>query len=424
MKHVLWTEVRRSPLRWWFPALVVLQMTVLLVKQYDWEFAWSETGAAAAAAASFSLPIAAMAAGWAAHREHRSGDISQLHAHSRLPGLPHVVQFGVTLAYILSSYAVTVLVAWATAVGASGWGVPWPGYLMMGVSFLTIATGFGYAACRFVGSRLAVPAVGMVMFAVWLMVDKRSPLTLQILGGYAGEEPAVAALAWRLVLALSLCGLAVMMRPQQDRRHPRGGVIALPVAATGLVMVAVAGMAAAGPLQVPRSAEGVTPVCTDTAIEICVWPDQAGFIPELERYALRLEELDRAGLDVPVAYTERGLLGHSWSEHPNLRLKSATGEWIRVGELTFHIAIDLDSPDECVTDATTTAQEWQQDLQLVVVWPTFYVFGGHPPPGNGGGPPFDRELMAEILALPEEEQIAWAVATTDRLTAERPCGDV
>ena len=410
-------------MRWWFPILVGGQLAVLLVKQYEWEFAWAETGAAATASVSFIFPVVTMSAGWVANRWHRSGPIFQLCSHSRLPGAPHLVQFSVTLGYVLLSYLVTVAVAWTKAVMASGWGVPWPGYLFLGAVFLAIGTGFGYATCVIIESRLAVPAVGLVAFAAWLMLGQRSPLTIQLLGGYSGEQLASGPVAWRVLLAVGLGALAVAVGISSDHWRSRPSAHAFSVVAAGLSIVAVVAMANAGPLREPRSADSVEPVCTETAVEICVWPDQAGFLPELAVYAERLELLDNAGLDVPDRYTERGLLGDDWSLHPSFHLQSATGEWIRASSLTFHIGLDLSSPEDCVTDAAMEYSEWSRDLQLVVAWPTFYVFGGTPPPGNGGGPEFDKERMSDLIALPEAEQIAWAVETTAKVTAERPCED-
>lgn len=421
MRHVAWTEFRRSPMRWWFAILVAGQLAVLLIKQYEWEFAWSETGAAVTASAGFVLPVAAMSAGWAANRWHRSGSISHLHTHGRSPVAPYLVQFSVTLGYVLLSYLVTLVAAWTIAVMASGWGIPWLDYLLMGAVFLTIGTGFGFAVCTFIESRLAVPAVGVVTFAVWVMINDTSPLAMRLLGGYAGEQLAVGPLGWRALLAIGLAVLAVSLGATSDGWRVRRQAVVLPATGLLLSILAVGGMANAGLLQETRSPAGIEPVCTTSKIEICVWPDQAGFLPELTRYAERLEILDEAGLDVPERYTERGLLGHEWSMHTNFRLKSATGQWIRAGELAFHIGLDVAVPDDCVTDAAIGYPEWERDLQLLTAWPTFFVFEGPPPPGNGGGPPFDKQAMAELIALPESEQIAWAVDATALVTAERPC---
>lgn len=152
-------------------------------------------------------------------------------------------------------------------------------------------------------------------------------------------------------------------------------------------------------------------------MEICVWPEQAGFLPELADYAKRLESLSSIA-DVPDRYIEANL--DTTGRGATFTLQSSTGSWMRVSGLAFWIDAD-NHPAECSPDAQLDFDAWAAQSHQLTAWYSHWIFGGPPPAGNGGGPPFDQAAMAELMAEPEATQLAWAEQTRDRVLAERPC---
>ncbi|MFD0557897.1 hypothetical protein FB566_3184 [Stackebrandtia endophytica] len=420
MRRALLIEIRRSSLRWCVPVFTCFQLAMLFGKSEQWEYAWSETSAAITVATGISVPLIAAAAAWEGTRWHRSGDVSVFHHHTRFAGAGYVLQLLATLCLVTVPFVVTTVAAWISAAAVSGPGLLWPGYLLFALAVQWAAAGLGLAAGRIVASRLVVPAVAMTFMVPLILLPGGHPFALFSLFGGASMVLLPQAVAARVLIAVAalVLGLAAIGRHRDVSVGAWRGWTIMAASATAIV-IAVQIMASGGPILTPRAADGIDPLCTDTEIEICVWPDQAGFLPELTQYAHRLEELSSFA-EVPARYTADGL--DSADDDATFSLASATGSWMRVTDLAFWIDVN-EYPEQCDPDAELDTETWNREGDQLAVWYSYWIFGGPPPPGNGGGIPYDREAMAELIAQPVEAQFAWAQATRERVLSARPCGE-
>lgn len=417
MRRALWIEVRRSSLLWWLPLILGFQLVMLFFRSYQWEFAWSEASAAIGVAAGISAPLVAAAAAWEGTRWHRSGDLSVFHHHARFAGAGYLLHLQSILLLVTVPLSATGLIAWAVTVSASGFGLLWPSYLVFALAVQWGIAGFGYTIGRLVGTRLVVPAAVLIVMLGLMLLPGGHPFAMMSINGASGMTLLPQAVTARVAIAAVLLALGLLVVGKHGdvwvRRWPGWSLVA---AGTVVMIVAAQTMATGGPIHRPRDAADITPLCTRTTVEICVWPDQAGFLPELTGYAHRLETLSTVA-DVPDRYEEANL---AHDDVATFTLQSSTGSWIRVTGLAFWIDADR-YPTECSPDAGLDFATWASQSQQLTVWYSHWIFGGPPPPGNGGGPPYDRAAMAELIAQPERAQLAWAGETRDRLVAVRPC---
>ena len=416
MRRALLIELRRSSVRWFLPLITGFQLFMLFYRSEQWEFAWSEASAAIGVAGGISVPLVAAAAAWEGTRWHRSGDLSVLHHHARFPGAGYALHQLSVLILATVPLLITTVTAWAVTAAHSGMGALWPSYLLLALAVQWLGVGLGFAAGRLLATRLVVPGVALCLMVPLLLMPSGHPFALFSISGPSGVVLIPQATLARIMMAAAVLalGVAVVGKHRDSWIEPRRGWT-LTAGCVAVFAIAVQTMSSGGPLHAPRDPTGVTPVCTDTAVEICVWPDQAGFLPELTGYAQRIEALG-AFADVPDRYVDANLDDSGF----RFTLRSATGSWMRVSELAF--AIDIDAyPDECTPDAELDFDAWSSQLNQLNAWYVHWIFDGPPPPGNGGGPPYDRAAMTELIAQPVQEQFEWAERVHDRVMAERPC---
>ncbi|MEV7216844.1 ABC transporter permease [Kitasatospora cineracea] len=411
------TELRRSPLRWVFPVLVVVALLVLFGRSRYWIGVWPQAGAAAQIPAFYLGPAMAGAAAWSAAARRRSGVPTGFGA-ARPSWRVEAAPLAAALTYGLAAYAVGAVAAAAVSVRDGGSGFFWPGYLLLGAVLITGCTALGHLAGRRARSLVVVPVACTLGCLVFLGMFGSVPqgsgsgVGLYVLSGYPSLAVAVRPLLARAATVLALAGLAVAAGRQvrTDRSAARwrgrpfgtvGGVLA--------VAGAVALWVLTGPLLVQRPVPA-RPLCTTGTPRICVWPENQRYLPELQAMSERAAALPAGRFQVPGEFLEDGLDGR--------RLGAGNGFYLREGE-TWEAATTMGI--RTVEDSIPVPCRRSDLAQWELISWTIARIAGHGVPAtvHGGPPGVDQEAIGRLIAEPEDAQLAWV---DQRLPKGPGCG--
>ncbi|MFF1404998.1 ABC transporter permease [Streptomyces sp. NPDC058294] len=309
--RILWMELRRSPLRWWFPVLVALDVAVLFGRSQWWIGVWPQASAAAQIPAFYLGPFLAAYAAWASGRIHRLGFEDQHTAGTRPRWRVEGTHIAAVAVYGGVAYVVGALVAAAVSYRDAGPGFLWPSYLLLGAALIVLCIAVGHIAGRWFPSAFATPVIsGLACFLVVTMNGGPTKAGLFVLSGAPAVEVTPGRLAVRWGFALSAVAVAALTpRMLSGYTGERGTLIArLPaIGSSALAVVCLAGVLTAGPVQTAR-ANPSAPTCTRTEPKICVWPEERMYLPRLEALARRVAELPPV-IKSPSAFYEEGLRG-------------------------------------------------------------------------------------------------------------------
>ncbi len=406
-------ELRRSPLRWWLPVFVGLDLAVLLGRSREWEGVWPQASAAAQLPAFFLSPVLAAAAAWAAGREQRAGAAEQFAATGRPEWQRQALQLGVTVCYGLGGLVPGAAVAAALTVGEGGPGFLWPSYLVLAASLLIIFAAFGHVVGRRFSSRLMPPLVAGSVFAVFSVVSPILGITLFVLSGPPQSEITLAALGARVFLAVTVVAVAIVGIPAPRTRRwasSRTGLAA--GAALAALTAALVTLPSSGALRVERAAPH-QPLCSDSTPRVCLWPEQRKYLATITAMAGRLGGLSET-VKVPDTFYEEGLrapLGTN-SDFPVVLGTYAVARSMAGGVLGATL------PELC---RTASQRELGNRIELLE-WLVRRTYGAPQPADEHGGFDYDKPKVEGVLAAPFQRQAAWAKAQIVQIRAAR-CAD-
>lgn len=410
-------ELRRSPLRWWLPAFLLLAMLMLFGRSTAWIGVWPQASAAAQLPFSYIGPALAAGAAWSAGRCLRIGSVDHLQATARRRWQVEAVHLAATITYGIAVLLVTAAVAAAFSIPDAGPGFLWAGYLVLAGSMLVTCAAIGHLVGRW--SRPGIgPALltGLGTFALFNLTE-RGPFGFMVLSGPPQLRLSAAALAARIALAACLVVLAVAVPPWRDRitsRAPATSRATSAIAAVMAVIVSIALIAAAGPLRVPRTPPS-EPLCSTTTPRVCVWPENRKYLPELAAMAERLNQLPGDLITVPDTFYERGLR----TSDSQVDFIITEGSWSAVPSITGAI-VDATLPPACLVTGENAERKYQAIFEIVE-WLNRRMYGGDPPAGVRGGPPgVDLAMIREVLQSPDADQATWVRQRLDTIKAV-PC---
>ncbi|WP_416873726.1 hypothetical protein [Kitasatospora sp. SC0581] len=421
MIRVLLMELRRSPLRWWLPALLLIDLAALFGRSRSWIGVWPETSVAAQVPSFYFGPALAAAAAWAAGREGRGGAMPATPTSTRPRFLPELLLLTATLVYGTAVYACGALVAAAVSWSEAGPGFLWPGYLVIGLTVMTGCAAAGQLVGKTIRSTFLAPSVaGLGSLAVLAWVGSPHAFGLFVLSGSPQAQAAPAAVALRVGLALAAAGLALTLPDWWQARRSvlfqaRSGLAAVGFGALLVALVAAAPQA--GRVQVSRSAPA-QPLCTTTTPKLCIWPEERKYLPKLASLSDRIALLPAGLFVVPDTFYEQGLRGpaHQYTDFPI----SEGSVWTVAESISIQI-LSATAPPRCknLTEANTERMvkaSWELGRWLNVT-----ITGGPQPDDVHGGPPgLDTASIDQLAGAPQAEQISWV---NERLSVlrEMPC---
>lgn len=291
-------HLRSTPLRWFLPALLVLDVALILTRDDFWHGLWGDTGATGQIPALYLGIFAAGAAAWAAALHDRPEVVEPLRAMPRstpraeLPRLLTVV-FIVLVPY-LAGQVVTFSVTART----------WPpgftqylGYGLLGAASLLLACGWGWVVGRLLPGRWG-PLAGAFS---WVLANLAVDTDLVVVNGPVRSQPDLLLIMMRIAAAVLLLTVCLWLPPGREavRRASAPSVAILVVLASTVYASGVS-------VIVPRNGPD-TMLCVKGTPAVCLWPEEEKYRTMAERILARTEGLPRE-LDMPDKVYSYGLI--------------------------------------------------------------------------------------------------------------------
>lgn len=403
--------LRHSPLRWLLVPLVALDLTLILARDGYWHGLWGDTGAAGQVPTLFLGVFAAAAAAWTSSLR-RPPEVAETLSAMPRPGpqaeLPRI-------AVVLCAFLVPYLVGQAVCfvVTASSWPPGFSqylGYLLLGVSSLLTATGFGWVIGRLLSRRWG-PAAGALG---WLLIFMASDNDLSVVNGPARMQPDLLEISLHAAAALLLLVACLWLPygPRITRVRPLPGLaVVLALAVTG---------AAAGSPVIDERHGSASKNCVKGPTQICLWPEEEKYKPMAQDVLGRAEHLPRV-LAMPKAVHSLGLvytMDRTWGGDFDMDSGSvwamADGVTMAISAKTFAACRDKDFKG---FEAQLKADD--QSVLALERWLEKRLAGGGEPEYREEGMTASMEKAVEtgkeMADRPEAEQSAWATATVQHV---------
>ncbi|HEX6521383.1 MAG TPA: hypothetical protein VF070_15440 [Streptosporangiaceae bacterium] len=309
--RLLWLELRHNAMAWLLPVAIVLFWLTTYRKDMAMAPLWNlrAAGLQSGAVIDFAVPVTGAAA-WMGSRESRSRVADQVTITARPRWARLLAVWAATAIWALVIYLGCVAVLYGVTAHQASWGGPlwWPP--AVAAACLLAFSALGFAVGTFVPSRFTAPLTAIATFFILALSTElihgsqsywnvspvvTGPWDLAPQAGVATFYPFLPDLPIAQVMFLT--GVAVALL----------GVIALPAGAGGrLVRAAGAGLAGAGVaaaaiavglagtgtmdahgmIRIPALHDAAsdqplryTPVCSGTAIPVCLNPAYASYLP-------------------------------------------------------------------------------------------------------------------------------------------------
>jgi len=291
----LWLHLRASTARWGFLPLTALGVAVLFGRSRFWIGIWPETGAAAQVSAFFLGIFAAGFAAWIAATVEVRGLHEQAAAAAIRPLTIELTRFTATLAWLLAPYLVVAAIAFVITARA---GLPpgvgaFLGYVVLGAVTVVFATAWGWLAGRLLAPLIAAVCAALSWFVVLSVLGDAGQLT--VVSGPPWHEVRTGTIGLRLAAVVALAVAVSAIGWRAGRRaafHRRIGA-----AVAALVGVIALHLATTVVTHRPPVAK---PLCVHGAIEYCLWPEHAKYVPLIQALDRRV-----AALPLPLPLPER-----------------------------------------------------------------------------------------------------------------------
>lgn len=314
---LLLTALRRTPLLVVVGALAFLQVTLMWLERSTWRMSWSEASAAVTTPWVYLAPLTAAGAAWTQRRwtgRHGLDEASTLTAllHSR-----HVLGLISSSLLVLLVPLVGALTAMTGTAGHAVPGTLWPSYLLIALFTAWTSAAVGCLAGLLPGSAWFSPAMAaIVIFGrhLWLPHGPSSALTRFFLAGPPHQGLTEGGILSACLEALGVSAIALiapMLVNCVRRGHTWTSRRQRLLLATAFCAAAVTlgTCAICGPVVRARDLPEA-PVCTGQEIQVCLWPDQTAYLPEVEELTRRADALTHAyHLSTPPPLLEYGLYG-------------------------------------------------------------------------------------------------------------------
>ncbi|MFJ5828184.1 hypothetical protein [Streptomyces sp. NPDC093089] len=277
-------HLRSTPLRWFLPPLLVLDVVLILARDDFWHGLWGDTGATAQTPTLYLGMFAAGAAAWTASLRDRPEVLEPLRAMPRTSQRTELPRMLALLFIVLVPYLIGQLVAFSITART------WPpgfnqylGYALLGLAALMLACGWGWLVGRILPSRWG-PLAGAFG---WVIVNLAVKSDLVVVGGPAREQPDLLLIGARIAAAVLLLGVCLWLPLGRERmlRAAVPGVAAL----VALTSTAVA----TGVSVIEPRWDSSTMLCVKGSTSICLWPEEEKYQAMAERVLARTDGLPK-----------------------------------------------------------------------------------------------------------------------------------
>jgi hypothetical protein len=306
--RLLRLELRRNIMPWMLPLLAVLFWFATYRPAMANPPLWNIRGGMVQSRTMLAYaPLLAGAAAWAGSRERRRGmtDLVGMTALPRWAG--QLAAWAATTCWAEAIYLACVAVLYVATARQGAWGGPlgWP--VAVGAVFVAASCALGFAAGSLLPSRFTPPLAAFVMFLalaggafalqdnvtyaqVWPL-NVQGPFPLDSFGIFYPYLPDLAIAQVMFLAGLGAAALGGLGLPAAagGRWLRRAAAIVtaagLAAAGTGVALASTARLEAHG-MVIPAlhdaasdRATAYTPVCSHTAVPVCLQPAYRGFLP-------------------------------------------------------------------------------------------------------------------------------------------------
>lgn len=423
MSGVLRIEMRRCLLVRIAPLAAAGLVALMLIDRHQWQGIWPEASAAITAPLCYIGPALAGAAAWEVRR--RCGERESRSDADSWAG-PLMLAYLLAGAGVIAVGAICAVVVNLSASAPAGF--LWPSYLIIALACISECLAAGVLLGRLGGPAWFAPVVSVLACFLRLAITQgtgvgtpESRLTRIFLAGHAwvaltpaGVALAVVEAAIVVIAALALPNLLAALRARRARTTfpwPRRTLVA--VAAGCAVCVLGAGLVLTGPPLTVERAIPEHPVCTDTKLRLCVWPEDAARLPALTTLAERAaEQADALGLELPDHVSAYGLEPGA----SNFTIESDS-VWFAASDLAGMIVGSAVSVDCLPTDADPGVEDFHRAYGELAELVELRLQGADArPAGMGDTRGIDHAEIARVAKSDQATQDAW---TQERLETMR-----
>lgn len=416
------TMVRRSSTFVFVPALVVVQVFILLQRGTPWRGEWDWTVDWAGGATVLTAPLLAGCAAFELLRWRSEPTWSLLRSTPRGPFVGWIVGGAVLLIGATVHVVVTVAALVATVAAGAGAGLDALPALLMPLLVLAVGVAAGVGVATLWPSLLAVPLAAALVFGLTAFAGElpiplvRSASDVLTVGGSTGS---LVGLTWdsgqQAAAATVLVGiivlLAALVHARDSARVRPGAQVAVVLSAALLVGAAAVAEKAPTSRLVPSSGP-IRYVCAgDATTSVCLASETSRQLPWLAREVVEQSEpLVSIGVSLPkrhqqlVPYRQlpRGVAPVVLQpDSVNARRGDASS-----------VADQIVMPALCSADTAEVAPPQQVFAARAAIAAWVRVQNGLAEPAD-----YDGEIYRKWLAVPQADQRPWIVTTFAQLRA-------
>lgn len=358
MRAVVWTELRRSTLTLGLLVIAFAQVWLMFNDVDAWRGVWPMASAAIGAQWLFLGPaVAGLSALDAGYRQRcRSGELA-----TDTFGWRRELTAMLISRVILVCGVLFVAAGFAVAVNlASGApaGFLWPSYLVLAVAYAIECVALGMLLGSFGGPLWFAPLLAVLMVFLRGVTysspgvgSQESAYSRFFLSGRAWVELSPVAVATAVLEAVVVVALALVVPGAVSRFRARKAGRVYPLGTTGALRMAAGSIALAigllvvlnGPIMLEDRRLSADPLCSHQAsLKVCVWPENAVYLPALTEVATRAEIVASAVGGATMTETKEFGLGPG-----NSFIGLGQGTWFFSDHLAGSIASSLSPPPQC-----------------------------------------------------------------------------
>ncbi|WP_399090469.1 hypothetical protein ACGH2B_18245 [Streptomyces sp. BBFR2] len=335
------TEIRRSPLLRWSPAIAAVYWGILYFLLDSWRGLWPETSSAVTQPVVVFLVAGAMAAAHRGYTASTSERDDVFTAHARPAWHLDLTRITALLAGTVGLYAVSALVPLVDTAISHPPGSPSLSMWAASALSLIAVVGVAYTAGRLIPTRFTALAAAVFCYLLISLLPQYSALGFWIPSvAVVDQEVSLSALALKALLAVAgftvaCCASAVRtLVPGLPGRNTESGSRdagsgsrksgngaehtgntgnGLPrtaFAASAVILVVGVLVGGGMPLTQARIPDGSNVTCTASGTSrICFWADHATYLPAMRPRIEKVEAVTREIAPQGVTYAEKGIRG-------------------------------------------------------------------------------------------------------------------
>ncbi|MBN9609251.1 MAG: hypothetical protein J0I11_08030 [Actinobacteria bacterium] len=395
---------------------------------------WPQTAAAAQIPAILLSGLAAAAAAWSVTATTRFGMTEQMRA-MVVPGWRRELPFALVVTGYFAGVILLCQVVAAVPTARTwppGFGLV-PGYVVMALVVIVLSVAFGHLVGKLLSGMFAAAVAGLAWLLIAMYLGQM--IGLGVVSGPVWDEIDLPIVLARLLFAVALLALAIVIPPRSRARADGGwrrkgatwfGATAL--AATVLLL----GVTVAAGSPIKARPPVATDECAGVTVKLCLWPEHAKYLPQIEAMAARLDQMPDS-LEVPARIDEYGLTYRPGvpgqtvftdvPDHPPYFALVEGSMWSVAVSIADIIGRKNIHP--CTAPGTSKSDDEYLRAVEFVAWVEAYLVGGT------GGPDYHTSAGADRQAAAArgvarahhgtaEEQFAWALKTKNAFN-DAPC---